>query len=194
MSRKLHPSHGSGICDRDPVELSLRLQIPDEKVTIISKGLKSRPPNREPVCTRYGTLWNSKACSLPFSLDLCLPDQAIESVPFQSQRTGRNMFPIIEPEGSIDQDQDPEKKDRRGLFLWLWRLINQKVLQSSHQGAERSGSPPSILFPDLCGPSPRSPLSPPLFKSGGVMTSLLQIQPTAYLKLGITAGPQPSLT
>ena len=33
---------------------------------------------------------------------------------------------------------------------------------------------------------------PPCFRSGAVMTSLLHIQLTAYLKLGITAGPQPS--
>ena len=118
---------------RSKIELLLRLQIPDEKVTIISKRLKSRPSDREPICSWYRTLRNSKACSLPFSLDLCLPDQAIESVPFQSQRAGRNMFPVIEPKRSIDQDQDPKEEDRRGLFVWIWWLIDQKVLQSSHQ-------------------------------------------------------------
>ena len=126
--QELHPGHRSGVSDGNSIELLLGLQIPDEKVPIISKRLKGRPPDREPVCTWYWALRNSKACSPPLPLDLRLPDQPIESVSFQSQRAGRDMFPVIEPERSIDQDQDPEEKDRRGLFVWIRWLVDQKVL------------------------------------------------------------------
>ena len=109
---ELHPCHGSCIGDRNTIELLLRHQIPDEKVSIVNERLKSFPPRFEPVRPRHRALGYGEPRALPPPLDLCLPDEAVESLVLQGEGSRSYMPPIVEPERSIDQDQVPEQENR----------------------------------------------------------------------------------